>query len=110
MQIIVAFVLGIPHDVTYSVWLTDRDFDRAPGAESYRDDLSIRRGERVGLRNFEVPQIWPRDVHGELHLHYPPPRTRLNRVNVNSVNSRPFNIPCIIASSFAAHPIGPMSP
>ena len=47
----------------YKVWLTDSEIENLRRAtNSQCDDLIIQLGAFVGLRAFEIPQVWPVDV------------------------------------------------
>ncbi|OIB58159.1 site-specific integrase [Natrialba sp. SSL1] len=47
----------------FKVWMTDRELEELRrAAASHRDDLIIQLGGYVGLRAFEIPQIFPKHV------------------------------------------------
>jgi len=47
----------------YKVWMTDWEFEELrQAASNHRDDLLIQLGGYVGLRAFEIPQIYPKHV------------------------------------------------
>jgi len=47
----------------YKVWMTDAELtEMRRAAASHRDDLVIQLGGYVGLRAFEIPQIFPQHV------------------------------------------------